>query len=93
MICAWCDGSCSDADLAPLLHPDLQWMWDQLGQAADRRADIDLTSGVVTLRVPQSPEERAMTVGLLGGQTLRPGQARRVDLAALTQNSTPEART
>lgn len=84
MSCPWCDGACGGGDLTPLLHANLQWLWSQLGQAADRRGDADLRTGTITIRAPDAAEERAMAVGLLGGQTLRQGQTRRLDLAALT---------
>lgn len=82
--CPLCGGSCAEADLAPLLTTQLRWLWDQVAAAADRRGDPDMTEGTLQIRAPRSPEERAAAVGLVGGKSLAPGQARRVDLAELT---------
>ncbi|MFD0636454.1 TIGR02679 domain-containing protein [Catenulispora yoronensis] len=83
MTCPWCDGVCQETDLAPLLHPDLAWLWNQLADCADRRGDPELTSGSVGLKMPSAPEERSAAVGLLGGRPLSAGQVRRVDLVRL----------
>jgi uncharacterized protein (TIGR02679 family) len=82
--CPLCDGACAGADLGPLLEPQLAWLWEQLGRTADRRGDPNLTAGDLQLRAPESAEERAAVVGLVGERTLKQGQARRLELASLT---------
>lgn len=82
--CPYCSGECANADLGPLLTDRLLWLWTAVGKAADRRADITLTEGKLTVTGPQQPDARAAAVGLLGGAVLRAGQQRSVDLAALT---------
>lgn len=83
--CPFCDGSCGGADLDLLLDPKLNWLWTQLGRAADHRGDAALNTGGFELRAPAAPDERAAALGLVGDRTLRPGQSRRLDLAELTQ--------
>lgn len=82
--CTLCDARCTDADLPPLLEPALRWLWQQVAAAADRRGDPDLVTGTLTIAAPVSAADRAAASGLLGGQPLRPGQRRRVDLEHLT---------
>ncbi|WP_078971541.1 DUF2399 domain-containing protein [Streptomyces chattanoogensis] len=85
MNCSLCGGACADADLAPLLNPDLTWLWQALAAAADRRGDEALTAGpAITVTVPTSPAQRAAAAGLIGGRPLEPGQRRRVNLKDLT---------
>ncbi|MFJ6730541.1 DUF2399 domain-containing protein [Streptomyces sp. NPDC091281] len=84
MNCPLCDGACDGADLAPLLNPELTWLWQALATAADRRGDESLTSGpAVTVTLPAEPAQRAAAAGLIDGQ-LEPGQNRRVSLERLT---------
>lgn len=86
MTCPLCTGTCSGADLTPLLNPDLTWLWEALAAAADRRGDQALTDGpAVTVTVPAAPAQRAAAAGLIGGRPLTPGQRRRVDLRELTK--------
>lgn len=87
--CPYCAGECADADLAPLLTEQLQWLWLAVGKAADRRADTALTAGKLTVTAPAQPQARSAAVGLLGGSMLRAGQRRIVDLAALTTRLRP----
>ncbi|MGW3819640.1 DUF2399 domain-containing protein [Streptomyces sp. NPDC005046] len=85
MTCTLCAGACEDADLAPLLTPDLAWLWQALAAAADRRGDESLTSGpAVTVSVPTEPAQRAAAAGLIDGRPLQPGQSRRINLPHLT---------
>ncbi|MER0485143.1 DUF2399 domain-containing protein [Streptomyces sp. Edi2] len=85
MNCSLCAGACADADLTPLLSPDLTWLWQALAAAADRRGDETLTAGpAVTVTVPTSPSQRAAAAGLIGGRPPEPGQRRRLSLEALT---------
>jgi len=84
MSCSLCDGACADADLAPLLSPELTWLWQVLAAAADRRGDESLTGGpAVTVTVPAEPAQRAAAAGLIDGRPLQPGQSRRVRLEEL----------
>ncbi|MCP2342996.1 DUF2399 domain-containing protein [Actinomadura rupiterrae] len=82
--CELCSGVCADADLTPLLAPELRWLWEGIAAAADRRGDPELAMGHVQVRAPGDPAERAAAVGLLGGRPLSPGRSRSVDLTALT---------
>ncbi|MER6531888.1 DUF2399 domain-containing protein [Streptomyces sp. NPDC001508] len=85
MSCPLCGDACTDADLTPLLTPELTWLWLALAAAADRRGDETLTAGpAVTVTVPAAPAERAAAAGLIGGRPLEPGQRRRVSLEELT---------
>ncbi|WP_078949448.1 DUF2399 domain-containing protein [Streptomyces mutabilis] len=85
MSCALCEGACDGADLAPLLSPELAWLWKALAAVADRRGDESLTSGpAVTVTVPAEPVQRAAAAGLIDGRPLEPGQSRRVRLERLT---------
>ena len=81
--CPFCDGACTGANLEPLLDPRLDWLWRQIGRAADRRGDAALIKGSISVHVPDSAEERAAATGLLGGRTLKGGQTRQVDLGNL----------
>lgn len=80
----WCDGACLGADLTPLLAPALAWIWPQLEKAAERRGDLDLTTGGLTITIPASPAERAAVGSLLGGRPLGTGRTRQVDLQDFT---------
>lgn len=85
MTCPLCTGACADADLDPLLSPDLTWLWNALAAVADRRGDPMLTEGpAVTVTIPAPPAQRAAAAGLINGRPLVPGQRRRIDLAELT---------
>lgn len=84
MGCSLCSGVCTAADLRPLLTPELSWLWEAVAQTADRRGDVDLASGAVTVTAPAHPAARSAAAGLVGSRTLRAGQGVRVDLAALT---------
>jgi len=83
--CQLCGGACANADLTPLLDERLAWLWERLAAVADRQGDAHLISGMVTIRAPADAETRAAAGGLLGGRPLRPGQRRRVELAALAE--------
>jgi uncharacterized protein (TIGR02679 family) len=83
--CPLCGGACAEADLGPLLHARLTWLWALLGDAADRRGDPELARGVLMIRAPNLAEERAAVGSLLGEQVLKANQSRRVDLDQLTQ--------
>jgi uncharacterized protein (TIGR02679 family) len=82
--CPLCAGRCAGAVLAPLLVPQLIWLWGRIADVADKRGDPDLTTGFLTVTAPASPEERAAAIGLLGGASLLGGAIRRVDLVNLT---------
>lgn len=84
-LCPLCSGACAGADLVPLLRPTLAWLWEQLGDAADRRGDRDLARGTLTIRAPEPAEARAAAGGLLGEHVLKAHQSRRIDLGQLTQ--------
>ncbi|WP_158220636.1 DUF2399 domain-containing protein [Kineosporia sp. A_224] len=86
--CPYCSGVCRDADLAPLLSPDLAWLWESVATAADRRGDADLVIGRLALTGPADPTARTAAVGLLGGSPLRAGSRRIVELADLTARLT-----
>lgn len=83
-----CGGSCADAELAPLLTPQLSWLWAQVASAADRRGEPDLTAGTLKVTAPQPAADRAAATGLLGGHALRPGQSRTVVLKDLHKKLT-----
>ena len=81
--CELCDGQCEGADLAPLLVPELRWLWTAVAAAADRRGDPVLIEGpAITMTAPADPAARAAASGLIPGQ-LRSGQRVRVPLDAL----------
>ncbi|MEV8327682.1 DUF2399 domain-containing protein [Kitasatospora sp. NPDC056731] len=85
MSCQLCSGACMDADLTPLLRPELAWLWQALAATADRRGDEHLTTGpAVTVTVPADPAQRAAAAGLIRGRPLEPGQRRRITLEELT---------
>lgn len=84
MKCALCPGHCADADLGPLLDPKLQWLWEQVAAAADRRGNATLADGTLDIRAPESSEWRAAAGGLLGDRNLKAAQRRRINLAELT---------
>jgi len=83
--CPLCGGACAGADLGPMIHPRLAWLWEQLGDAADRRGDAELARGTLSIRAPELAEERAAAGGLLGEHVLKALQSRSVDLDQLTQ--------
>jgi uncharacterized protein (TIGR02679 family) len=80
-----CGGSCTGANLGPLLDPNLTWLWEQIGRAADRRGTAALDEGSLSVRVPHAAEARAAAAGLLGGRVLRGGQTCSVKLGQLMQ--------
>jgi uncharacterized protein (TIGR02679 family) len=82
--CRFCDGECRDADLGPLLAENLQWLWQQAATAADRRGDAALTNGILTIKAPASPEQRAAVLGLVPGRPLMTDQTRRINLTDLS---------
>lgn len=82
--CGVCGGACDGADLAPLLTPELAWLWFEVAKAADRRGDPHLRTGSLTIRLPEDAAERAPATGLLGGRALPATGSRRVDLAKMT---------
>ena len=84
MTCRWCAGDCDGADLHSLLGPELSWIWEQLGPISDRRSDIHLVDGTVTLTGPTDPGQRAASTGLVPGR-FGAGQTRRINLADLTR--------
>ena len=83
--CPLCAGACRDADLAPLLTPQLLWLWQRVAATADRRKDPHMVEGSLQVTAPADAAERAAAVGLLGGRSLAADRGRRVDLAELTQ--------
>ncbi|UUU45129.1 DUF2399 domain-containing protein [Streptomyces sp. NBC_00162] len=84
MNCPLCNGACAEADLVPLLSPELTWLWQALAAAADRRGDETLTSGTpVTVLLPVSAAQCAAATGLIGGRPPEPGQRRRLNLEEL----------
>ena len=82
--CSLCGGACAGAELTPLLDEHLEWLWEQIARAADRRGDTALVEGTLSIRAPKQPEARAAVGGLLGRNVLRSGQTRVVSLAELT---------
>lgn len=82
--CPLCNQRCHGAELPPLLQPDLDWLWQQVAAAADRRGDADLAAGTLKINAPTAAAQRAAATGLLGGQPLRAGQQRIVVLEQLT---------
>ncbi|OQR59954.1 hypothetical protein B6E66_32535 [Streptomyces maremycinicus] len=85
MTCPLCSGACQNANLTPLLSPELTWLWQALATAADRRGDEHLTSGpAITVTIPTAPAQRAAAAGLIPGRPLQPGQRRRINPAELT---------
>lgn len=85
MTCGWCAGDCDGADLRPLLGTELAWIWEQLGPISDRRSDIHLVTGTVTLIGPTDPGHRAASTGLIPGR-FGASQVRRINLADLTRS-------
>jgi len=83
MTCRWCAGECDGIDVDSLLGPELSWIWEQLGPISDRRSDIHLVTGTVTLTGPTDPGHRAASTGLIPGR-FGAGQTRRINLADLT---------
>src|SRR5687768_6170013 len=83
--CPYCDGGCCNVDLAPLLSASLQWLWEQIARAADRRGDPALIKGSLVVQAPEAAHERAAAAGLLGSRILKPGQSRTVDLEKLAE--------
>lgn len=79
------NGACRRTDLAPLLSPNVRWLWEQVAQRADQRGDAVMNSGTMTITTPHSPAQRAAVIGLLAPRTLPPGVTRRIDLGQLTQ--------
>jgi uncharacterized protein (TIGR02679 family) len=85
MTCPLCTGACAGADLAPLLNPDLAWLWNALAAVADRRGDPILNDGPAAIvTIPAAPAQRAAAAGLISGRPLVPGQRRRIHLDELT---------
>lgn len=83
MSCYLCSGVCTGVDLAPLVAPDLVWLWEVVAKMADRRGDEHMTSGTVTVIAPGDAAQRAAVAGLLDRRPLRAGQGVRVNLAEL----------
>lgn len=81
--CALCDDACVSAELRPLLQSELGWLWTQIADAADRRGDASMSTGILEVTAPQDAAARAAAVGLLGDRPLTT-RRRRVDLTALT---------
>ncbi|MFE7777681.1 DUF2399 domain-containing protein [Streptomyces sp. NPDC057445] len=86
--CPLCPGHCTDADLTPLLNPQLRWLWEQIATRCDHSGDTTLSQGRLTLRIPASPEERSAAGRLLGSSRLLPATKRTIDLARLTRKLT-----
>ena len=79
-----CDDVCRGADLAPLVRPELGWLWQAVAVTADRRRDPDLTAGKrMEVVLPESAAERAAVAGLTQGRRAR--QRVHVDLPWLTR--------
>ena len=89
MSCHLCDGSCAGANLDGLVIPELAWLWNQLGDGADRRGDPSLATGMVTVTVPADTASRTAAAGLLDRRHLSPGQRVRVNLASLAVHTAP----
>jgi len=84
MKCGWCAGDCDGVDLDSLLVAELSWIWEQLGPIGDRRSDVHLVAGTVTLTGPNDPGHRAASTGLIPGR-FAAGQTRRINLIELTR--------
>lgn len=82
-MCEYCSGACAGVDLAQLLVEPRRWLWTQLAAAAEKRGDSELVAGSVSVTTPQSAEERAAVVGLIG--TLAPGARKKISLDELTR--------
>lgn len=83
--CDVCGGHCDEADLAPLLTPELRWLWSAVADAGDRRGDTVLVDGpAITVAAPADPASRAAVSGLIPGP-ISSEQRVRVPLDALTR--------
>jgi uncharacterized protein (TIGR02679 family) len=81
--CTLCDDACADADLRPLLHAQLGWLWTQIADAADRRGDPHMSTGTLDVTPPEDAAARAAALGLIADRPLT-SRRKRVDLEALT---------
>jgi uncharacterized protein (TIGR02679 family) len=82
--CRLCGSACEQANLTPLLTPQLQWLWNAIAAAADRRGDPHMTSGqAVMVSAPSDPAARAAAAGIIRTAP-QPGQRVRIQLDALT---------
>jgi uncharacterized protein (TIGR02679 family) len=82
--CRFCTGACAGADLSTLLVPELQWLWQGVAAAADRRGDPAMTSGPrVQVTAPADPASRSAAIGLLTGRSPAAGQQKKLDLGTL----------
>lgn len=89
MTCPLCDTNCAGADLESLVGGDLDWLWTQLADAADRKGDPILATGSTTVTVAHGVPERTAAAGLLGRRHLSAGQRIRVDLSTLADRISP----
>jgi hypothetical protein len=71
-------------DVAGLEDPDSRWFWFQLGAHGDRRGDSELTTGSVTVTVPDDRRAAIAMTGLVPGK-LTPGSRKRIDLEKLSE--------
>ena len=83
--CPLCGGACTESNLAPLLNPNLRWLFEQIAGTADRRGDPALVTGQLRVQVCSDPVGRSAATGLLGGRQLRPGQGITIELSTLTE--------
>lgn len=91
MTCPICDTDCTAEQLEPLVGGELDWLWAQFADAADRRGDPLLTTGTATVTVADGVPERTAAAGLLGRRHLTAGQRIRVDLSTLAVRISPLA--
>jgi len=80
-------------DLIGLDDPDCRWLWEALAAYGDRTGDAAMTTGTVTVTVPDRRRAAEAVQGFLPGRCV-PGSRKRVDLARMTQtmaerNATP----
>lgn len=84
MSCNICTGVCEKADLAPLLVPELAWLWEQVARTADRRGDEAMTAGTLPVTIPAGPAQRSAARGLLPSKALG-AKKPTIKLEALTE--------
>ncbi|GCD19277.1 hypothetical protein CTKZ_08390 [Cellulomonas algicola] len=85
MTCRVCQQDCAALDVTRFVDDDLLWLWAAVADAGDRRGDIHMVEGFITVTAPASAEERSAGQSLTGNTPLKAHARRRVDLAHLTR--------